>query len=37
MVLMEPAVHGLGINPEGERATADQGLVVLRPIGDGMK
>ncbi|MGL5037595.1 MAG: hypothetical protein ACRC6F_07655, partial [Aeromonas sp.] len=25
------------INPESERATVDQRLVVLRPVGDGMK
>jgi hypothetical protein len=31
------AIHGLGINPESERATVDQRPVVLRPIGDGVK
>jgi hypothetical protein len=34
---MEPVVHGVGINPEGESATVNQRLVVLRPVGDGVK
>ncbi|WP_241519139.1 hypothetical protein [Aeromonas salmonicida] len=37
MVLVKPVIHGLGINPESERATVDQRPVVLRPIGDGVK
>ena len=37
MVVVEPVVHDLGINPEGERVTINQRLVVLRPISDGMK
>jgi len=28
---------GGGISPEGERATRNQRVVVLRPVGDGMK
>lgn len=28
---------GGGISPEGERATRNQRLVVLRPVGDGVK
>ncbi|WP_265460762.1 hypothetical protein, partial [Aeromonas salmonicida] len=34
---MEPVVHDFGINPEGERASVNQRLVVLRPVGDGVK
>ncbi len=37
MVVVEPVVHGICINPEGEGATVDQRLVVLRPVGDGVK
>ena len=37
MVLVEPVIHGVYINPEGERATANQRLVVLMPVGDGVK
>ncbi len=37
MVVVEPVVHDFGINPEGERATVDQRLIVLRPVGDGVK
>ena len=37
MVVVEPVVHGGGINPEGERATVNQRPVVLRPVGDGVK
>lgn len=37
MVVVEPVVHDLGINPEGERATLNQRLVVLRPVSDGVK
>ncbi|TNI77564.1 hypothetical protein CF133_17915 [Aeromonas salmonicida] len=35
--MVKPVIHGLGINPESERATVDQRPVVLRPIGDGVK
>ncbi|MGU5537696.1 hypothetical protein, partial [Aeromonas caviae] len=34
---MKPVVHGFGINPEGEGTTVNQRLVVLRPVGDGVK
>lgn len=37
MVVVEPVVHDFGINPEGERATVNQRLVVLRPVDDGVK
>ena len=37
MVLVEPVIHGLDINPESERATVNQRAVVLRSVGDGMK
>lgn len=37
MVVVEPVVHGLGINPEGEGTTVNQRLVVLRQVGDGVK
>ncbi len=37
MVVVEPVVHDLGINPEGERATLNQRFVVLRPVSDGVK
>lgn len=37
MVVVEPVVHDFGINPEGERASVNQRLVVLRPVGDGVK
>ena len=37
MVVVKPVAHGLGIDPEGERATVNQRLVVLRPVGDGVK
>jgi hypothetical protein len=30
---VKPVIHGLGINPDSERAM----VVVLRPIGDGVK
>lgn len=33
MVVVEPVVHSIGINPEGERAK----VCVLRPVGDGVK
>lgn len=36
MVVGEPVVNDLGINPEGERVTVNQRLVVLRPVGDGV-
>jgi len=35
-IMVEPAVHYGGINPEGERATRNQRLVVFRPVGDGV-
>lgn len=37
MVVVEPVVHGICINPEGERATVNQILVLLRPVGYGIK
>lgn len=37
IVVVKPVVHGLGINPEGERTTVNQRLVVCRPVGDGVK
>jgi len=37
MVVVEPVIHGASINPEGEGTTVNQRLVVLRPVGDGMK
>jgi hypothetical protein len=37
MVVVEPVVHGVCIHPEGERARVNQRLVVLRPVGDGVK
>ena len=36
MVGVEPIVHCICINPEGEGATVDQKLDVLRPVGDGV-
>jgi hypothetical protein len=37
MVVVELVVHGVGINPQGERSTRNQKLVVLRAISDGVK
>jgi hypothetical protein len=37
MVVVEPVVHGVCIHPEGERARVNQRLVVLKPVGDGVK
>ncbi|MNC34248.1 hypothetical protein D3C76_616670 [compost metagenome] len=37
MVVVEPVVHDIRINPEGKGATVDEKLVVLRPVGDGVK
>ncbi len=37
MVLVKPVVDGICINPEGERVTVNQRLVVLMPVGDGVK
>ncbi|WP_234799727.1 hypothetical protein [Aeromonas veronii] len=34
---MEAVIHGASINPEGEGTTVNQRLVVLRPVGDGVK
>ncbi|HHQ4530639.1 TPA: hypothetical protein ACSP1Y_004467, partial [Aeromonas hydrophila] len=37
LVMVEPFIHCLGINQEDEWATVAQRLVILRPVGDGMK
>lgn len=40
MVVVEPVIHSLSINPESEKAVVDQSPVVLRPVGpvgDGVK
>jgi len=37
MVVVKLVAHCLGINPEGEGTTVNQRLVVLRPVGDGVK
>lgn len=37
MVVVKPVVHGCGINPEGKLTTVNQRLVVLRPVGVGVK
>lgn len=37
VILMEPVVHGLGIHPEGQRPSMDQGFVVARPVGERVK
>ncbi len=37
MVVVEPVVHCIDINPEGEGTTVNQRLVVLRQVGDGVK
>lgn len=37
MVVVELVVHGVGINLQGERATRNQKLVVLRAISDEVK
>ncbi len=37
MVVVEPVIHGASINPEGEGTTVNQRLVILRPVGDGVK
>jgi hypothetical protein len=36
MVVVKPVVHDLGSNPEGERASVNQRLVVFRPVSDGV-
>ena len=37
MVLLKAVIHGVYITPEGQRARANQRLVVLRPVGNGVK
>jgi hypothetical protein len=37
MVVVEPIVHGVDINPEGKSTTMDQRVVVLNPVSDGVK
>jgi hypothetical protein len=37
MVVVEPVVHGVDINPEGKNTTVDQRVVVLNPVSDGLK
>lgn len=36
MVMVQPTVHYGGINPEGESATINLILVVLKAVGDGV-
>lgn len=37
VVLVKEVIHRVCINPEGVRTTANQRLVVLRPVGNGVK